>query len=184
MSDTHNDHESAIKTPKQLIVAILAAILVPIVIIVLLANFVTDTKKVGEGSEGQTPEAIAARLKPVADENFTFKDVNAPKQLLAGADIYKSTCSACHAAGLAGSPKFGDKAAWGPRIAQGYSTLVEHAIKGIRTMPPKGGNPDFDDVEIAGAVAFMANEAGAKFKAPDLTPAAPAAAPAAAASAN
>jgi cytochrome c5 len=184
MSDTHNDHESAIKTPKQLVVAILAAILVPIVIIVLLAHFVTDTKRVGVGSDAQTPEAIAARLKPVADENFTFKDVNAPKQLLAGADVYKSTCFACHAAGLAGAPKVGDKAAWGSRIAQGYSTLVEHAVKGIRAMPAKGGNPDLDDIEIAGAVAFMANQAGAKFKEPDLTPATRAAASAAAAPAK
>ena len=166
MSDTHNDHDTPIKTPKQLIVAILAAILVPIIIIVLLASFVTGNKTVGEGSAAQTPEAIAARLKPVADENFTVKDGSAPKVLIAGADVYKTTCFACHGAGLAGAPKVGDKAAWGPRIAAGYSKLVEHAITGIRAMPAKGGNPDLDDLEVASAVVFMANQAGAKFAEP------------------
>ena len=181
MSDAHNDHESVIKTPKQLIAAIAASFLVPIICIVLLANYVTTTPKVGAGSEALTPEAIAARLKPVADEGFTLKDVNAPKVLQAGADVYKTVCMACHANGVAGSPKTGDAAAWSARIAQGYDTLVSHAIMGIRAMPAKGGNPDLDDVEVARAVVFMANQAGAKFKEPEVK--APAAAAAAAASA-
>ena len=61
------------------------------------------------------------------------------------------------------APKIGDKAQWEPRIAQGYETLVSHAVNGIRTMPAKGGNPDLSDAEIAAAVAEMANQAGAKF---------------------
>lgn len=178
MSDAHNEHESAIKTPKQLIVAIVAGFLVPIICIVLLVQYVANNKKVGVGSQAQTPEAIAARIKPVADQGFTLKDVNAPKQLQAGAAIYQTTCSACHATGVAGSPKAGDAAAWAPRIAQGFDMLVSHAVSGIRAMPAKGGNPDLDDVEIARAVVFMANQSGAKFKEPEVK------APAAAASAE
>lgn len=171
MSDAHHEHESAIRTPKQLIVAVIAAFLVPIICIVLLVQYVTNNKQVGAGSDGQTAEAIAARIHPVADDGFTLKDANAPKQLQTGEAVYTSTCSACHASGAAGSPKVGDAGAWSSRIGQGYDTLVSHALKGIRAMPAKGGNPDLDDLEVARAVAFMANKSGAKFS----EPAAPAA---------
>jgi hypothetical protein len=69
----------------------------------------------------------------------------------------------------------GDAGSWSARIAQGYDTVLKHAIEGLRAMPAKGGNPDLDDVEVARAVVFMANQSGAKFKEPDV-PAAPAAA--------
>jgi cytochrome c5 len=183
MSDAHNEHESAIKTPKQLIAAIVAAFLVPIAIIVLLVHFVTGDPKTGAGSEGQTPEAIAARIAPVADQGYTLKDVNAPKQLQDGVAVYKAVCSACHANGTLGAPKFGDAGAWSARIAQGYDTLLSHALGGLRQMPAKGGNADLDDVEVARAVVYMANQAGGKFKEPEVK-AAPAAAAAPAASAE
>ncbi|MBC7413803.1 MAG: cytochrome c5 family protein, partial [Herminiimonas sp.] len=67
----------------------------------------------------------------------------------------------------AGAPKLGEVAAWSARLAQGYDTLVTHAVGGIRAMPAKGGNPDLDDVEVARAVAYMGNQAGAKFKEPE-----------------
>ncbi len=184
MSDAHNEHESAIKTPKQLIAAIAASFIIPIVCIILLVQYVANNKKDGAGSESQKPEAIAARIKPVADEGFTLKDVNAPKQLQAGAEVYKAVCSACHATGAAGSPKMGDAGAWSARIAQGYDKLVSNAIKGIRAMPAKGGNPDLDDAEVASAVVFMANQSGAKFKEPELKAAIPAASAPAATATN
>jgi cytochrome c5 len=168
MSDTHNEHESAIKTPKQLIVAIAASFIIPIICIVLLVQYVTSDRKAGVGSQAQSPEAIAARLKPVADEGFTLKDMNAPKQLQAGAEVYKAVCAACHATGAAGAPKFGDAASWSVRIAQGYATLLKHGIEGLRAMPAKGGNPDLDDVEVARAIVYMANESGAKFPEPQV----------------
>ena len=72
MSDAQNEHETVIKTPKQLIAAVIAGFLVPIICIVLLVQYVSNEKKVGAGSDSQTPEAIAARLRPVADEGFTL----------------------------------------------------------------------------------------------------------------
>jgi cytochrome c5 len=185
MSDAQNEeHQSAIKTPKQLIIAVAAGFLVPIICIVLLVQYVTAGKKVGAGSEGQTPEAIAARIQPVADAGFTFKDVNAPKQLLSGEEVFKSTCAACHATGAAGAPKVGDAGAWGPRLADGYDKVVGYALHGLRAMPAKGGNPDLDDIEVARAVVYMANQSGGKFKEPEVpAPAAPAAAADASASA-
>ena len=178
MSDAHNEHhESAIKTPKQLIAAVLAGFIIPIICIVLLVEYVTNGQTTGAGSAGQTPEMIAARIKPVASEGFTFRDSNAPKQLLSGEEVFKSTCAACHGAGIAGAPKVGDPAAWKARIGEGYDKLLAHAINGLNAMPPKGGNPDLDDVEIARTVVYMANQSGAKFKDPEVK--APAAAPAA-----
>lgn len=175
MSDAHNEHESAIKTPKQLIAVIAASFLIPIICIILLVEYVTSADKVGAGSTAQTPEAIAARIKPVADEGFTLKDVNAPKQLQTGEAVYKAVCAACHTTGAAGAPKTGDAAGWSARLAQGYAKLVEHAIHGLRAMPAKGGNPDLDDVEVERAVVYMANQSGAKFKEPEVkAPAAPA----------
>lgn len=177
MSDAHDEHESAIKTPKQLIVAILAGFLVPIIAIVLLVQYVSNDKKVGAGSSALTAEAVAARISPVADQGFNFKDANGPKTLQSGETVYKTICSACHDSGAAGAPKFADAAAWGPRIAQGYDKVVANAIGGLRAMPAKGGNPDLDDIEVARAVVHLANAGGAKFKEPEVK--APAAAAAA-----
>jgi cytochrome c5 len=180
MSDAHNEHESVIKTPKQLIAAVAAGFLVPIICIVLLVQYVSNADKVGAGSSSQTPEAIAARLRPVADEGFTLKDVNAPKQLQSGEAVFKAVCAACHATGAAGAPKVGDAGAWSARIGQGEAALFDHAIKGIRAMPAKGSNPDLDDVEVQRAVVYMANQSGGNLKEPK-APAAAAAAPAASA---
>jgi cytochrome c5 len=76
----------------------------------------------------------------------------------AGEALFKQTCATCHATGVAGAPKLGDKAAWGPRIAQGIPTLVQNAIKGKNAMPPKGGS-SASEAEIRAAVEYMANAA-------------------------
>jgi cytochrome c5 len=174
MSDPHNEHESAIRTPKQLVAAVAGFFLVTVIGIILLVSFVTTTRLTGAGTESQSAESVAARLRPVADEGYTLKDVNAPKVLQAAEAVYTAICAACHTSGAAGAPKLGDAGAWAPRIAQGYDTLLKHAIEGIRAMPAKGGNPDLDDVEVARAVVYMTNKSGAKFKEPEV-PAAPAA---------
>jgi cytochrome c5 len=69
--------------------------------------------------------------------------------------VYDKACTVCHGAGIAGAPKAGDKAAWSPRIAQGKQTLYDHAIKGIRAMPAKGGNAALSDDEVKAAVDVM-----------------------------
>ena len=80
MSDAHNEHETVIKTPKQLIAAVVAGFIVPILCIVLLVQYVINNPRVGQGSDGQSEEAIAARIAPIADAGFTLRDANAPKQ--------------------------------------------------------------------------------------------------------
>jgi cytochrome c5 len=180
MSDAnHSEHQSFIRTPKQLIAAVAGFFLVIVIGIILLVAFATNHRLTGAGAETQSADAVASRLKPVADEGFVLKDANAPKVLQNGQAVYTAVCVACHGTGAAGAPKVGDAGAWTARIAQGYDTLVQHAVQGIRAMPAKGGNPDLDDVEVARAVVYMANQGGAKFKEPE----APAAAAAAAATA-
>ncbi len=180
MSDAHNEHESMIKTPKQLIAVVAASFIVPIICIILLVQYVASDKQESEGlTKEEITAATVARIQPVADQGYKFLDANAPKELQSGEAVYKTTCLACHGSGAAGAPKVGDAGAWAGRIAQGYSTVVEHAIKGLRAMPAKGGNPDLDDIEVARAVVFMANQSGGKFKEPEVK-AAPAAASAAA----
>lgn len=79
-----------------------------------------------------------------------------------GQTVYSSTCAMCHAAGVAGAPKPGDKADWQPRIAQGKDTLYQHAIAGYQgkkgMMPPKGGNTSIPDADVKAAVDFMVDQ--------------------------
>ncbi|MDO9282106.1 MAG: c-type cytochrome [Methylotenera sp.] len=109
---------------------------------------------------------VIENIKPVAMVELASAENTGAKVEKSGEEVVKGVCAMCHEAGLMNSPKLGDKAQWAPRIAQGYETLVKHAIEGIRTMPARGGNPALTDGEIANAVAHMANAAGAKFTAP------------------
>ncbi len=86
-----------------------------------------------------------------------------------GADVYKSTCAACHATGAAGAPKLGDKTAWGKRNEQGLAVLIKSSIKGKKAMPAKGGQSALSDMEVARAVVHMANAGGGKLKEPKAT---------------
>lgn len=167
------EHENFIKTPKQLVIIVVLAFVVPILLIIMLAQLMTGDKKM---RPDELPTAIAERLKPVGE-----LVIAGPKVLLTGDKVYETVCQTCHAAGLAGAPKLGDKVAWAKVIAQAQATSVAHALSGIRAMPPRGGNSDLTDEEVAGAVVFMVNQAGADWKAPELK--APAAAPAQAAAA-
>ena len=171
-------HSSPIKSPKQLIVVVVLAFVVPIVVIVLVTQLVTS----GRLGSQESDKDMLLRIQPVG--HVVIGEAGPPKGSLTGDAVYGQVCKACHEAGLAGAPKFGDKAAWGPRIAQGQSTLVQHAVAGFQgktgVMPPKGGNTELTDAEVARAVVYMANQAGATWKEPS-APAAPATATASAA---
>jgi cytochrome c5 len=157
MSD---QHETPIKTPRQLIIVIVLAFIVPITLMVLLSQLVTS----GEKGLQDNHNAVLARIKAVGE--VTLAAPSGPKGQATGAEVYNLVCKTCHEAGLAGAPKVGDKAAWGKAIAQGQPTTVNHAVNGIRGMPAKGGNPDLETVEVERAVVFMANQAGASWKEP------------------
>lgn len=99
------------------------------------------------------PEAAAVATTPAVASAAGAGD------LVKGEQVYTATCLACHGAGVLGAPKFGDKAAWGPRIAQGIDTLHKHSIEGIRMMPPKGGNASLKDEDVKAAVDYMVSKA-------------------------
>ena len=163
MSNSHDQHEAhtgPIKSPKQLVWASIAAFVVPVFIIIGLVFYVTSANKEAPGA-GDAERALAERIQKVG--TVEVRDANRP--LKAGEEVYKAQCAACHASGAAGAPKFGDAGAWGPRIKQGFETLVNSALKGKGAMGAQGGG-DFTDIEIARAVAFMANNGGGKFEEP------------------
>ena len=177
MSDTHEEaHTGPIKNPKQFLVTVIASFVIPVFIIIGLVYFVTSKDKPAAGN-GNPEKALAERIQKVG--SVEIRDANRP--LRNGDEVYKVQCAACHGTGAAGAPKFEDAAAWAPRLKQGFEALVASSLKGKGAMAPQGGG-DFNDLEIARGVAYMANAAGGKFPIPE-KPAADGAAPAAAAAA-
>ncbi len=81
-----------------------------------------------------------------------------------GEAIYRDNCAHCHDQGVLGAPRIGDRKAWKGRIAEGKRMQVRMAIKGIRKMPPRGGNPKLSDEEVERAVVYLLNRSGAKFE--------------------
>ena len=159
-------HGAPIKTPGQLIAAVIAGFAVPIIIIVLLAYYVDNSTRTGAGTDSLSEAEVTARIKPLAQVDV--RDANAPRVYKTGEEVYKAVCSACHASGAAGAPKFTNTADWAPRISQGFDTLLHTALAGKGGMPPRGGTSpdDYSDFEIARAVAYMANNSGASFPEP------------------
>ena len=158
--DQHEAHTGPVKTPKQMLLLSLASFIIPVFIIIGLVFYVTSANKEAPGTS-DAERAVAQRIQKIGA--VEVRDANRP--LKAGEDVYKAQCSACHATGAAGAPKFGDAGAWGARIKQGFDTLVNSALKGKGAMGAQAGG-DFNDTEIARAVAYMANNGGAKFEEP------------------
>ena len=162
---------------------LIAALVVLTVILFIVAQMVggKPTKAVEATVDAK---AVAERIKPVGE--LTVGAVEAVKATTAastvmdaiipsanaaaavgaaddkGKKIYDASCMACHAAGVAGAPKLGDKANWAPRIAQGADTMYTHAIKGFQgkagMMPPKGGNMSLKDDDVKAAVDYMVSQ--------------------------
>ena len=156
-------HEGPIKTPKQLILTVLASFVVPVVVIILLVNFVDFGTKTGAGSNAMEEEAVARRIQPVGQ--LKLRMAGATAALRSGEQVYQAQCAACHAAGVAGAPKLGDAAGWGPRIKTGLASLLNSALKGKGAMTPLGGG-ELSEIEIGRAVVYLSNQGGAKFDEP------------------
>lgn len=162
MSDNSHDeeHTGPIKTPKQLLMTVFLSFVAPVIIIIGLVFFVVSGNKPAAGA-ADVERSIALRIQKVG--TVEIRDAN--RELKTGEQVFKAQCTACHTAGVAGAPKFGDTAAWGPRIATGLEALLHSALKGKGAMGAQGGG-DFEDLEIARAVVYMANSGGAKFEPP------------------
>ncbi|MBU6438923.1 MAG: cytochrome c5 family protein [Betaproteobacteria bacterium] len=167
-------------TLRKLIVILLVGFAVPVIILVLIAHFIaveTEPPAASEavGSQAATEQRIApvAQASAAAPAAAATASASAPAAKAtaasapaaggttvadAGKKVYESTCIACHGAGIAGAPKFGDKAEWGPIIAQGMPTLYDRALHGYTgkrgMMPPKGGSTA-SDADVKAAVDYM-----------------------------
>jgi cytochrome c5 len=167
-------HTGPIKNPKQLLLVVFFSFVIPIFAIIALVYYVTSANKPAPG-EANAERSVAQRIQKIG--TVEIRDANRP--LKAGAEVYAAQCAACHASGAAGAPKFGDVAAWAPRLKTGFEALWNSALKGKNAMGAQGGG-NFSDIEIGRAVVHMTAAAGGKFAEP-AAPAAAVEAPAAAA---
>ena len=163
-----NDHTSAhdeahtgpIKTPKQLLMTVFLSFVIPVFGIIGLVQYVGSANKPAAGAT-ESELSVAQRIQKVG--SVEIRDAN--RALKAGEEVYKAQCAACHTAGVAGAPKFGDVAAWAPRLASGFEALWNSALKGKGAMGPQSGG-DFNDIEVGRAVVYLTAAAGGKFAEP------------------
>jgi cytochrome c5 len=124
-----------------------------------VAQVYADPKYVASTTERIQPPVRVA----VAGQDNSALQIAAPAQGAAvapavpkdGPALYAAVCQTCHATGLVGAPRFGDHAAWAPRIAKGKATLYEHALKGFNAMPAKGARTDLSDELIKAGVDYL-----------------------------
>lgn len=170
MAEQGEESSGLIKTPKQLIVVVVIALFLPVAVAVMFSQLATSGRSSGDLSE----EAVARRIQPMARVELAPAAASpapapaaatsapaapAPAATGPGKKVYDGACVACHATGVAGAPKFGDKAAWAPRLKAGVDGLTASAIKGKGAMPPKGGNTSIPDADIKAAVEYMTTAA-------------------------
>lgn len=183
----HQENASWIKTPKQLLIVVVIAFAGTVALILSVVHLATQPT-IGSGTPGMSEKAIAKRLEPVGQfvaaaggqapaEKAAAKQpqpapaAKPPQQPApaagkpetaaggTGKAVFDKVCSVCHATGVAGAPKFGDKAAWAPRIKTGMDTLYQAALHGKGAMPPKGGHTELADADVKAAVDYMVDHA-------------------------
>ncbi|QJR16915.1 c-type cytochrome [Usitatibacter palustris] len=183
MSEHHDPIQDNIEThPVKLAIGIVIGAVALIIGIILLAQFAVNAYggRSLKDDAAMKPDQVAKRLAPIAS---LAVDPNAPPPAAApaaapapgavaavaipppaaakaggaasGKATYDTACTACHGAGIAGAPKFGDKAAWAPRIKTGTEALYASVLKGKGAMPPKGGNTALSDADVKAAVDYM-----------------------------
>lgn len=161
--------DSAFWTRFSLLVGALVALTFVLFVLAQIVGAMVEKEPTAQAKAAA--EALAERIKPVgqlmlagdAGDKVMNTLVPAANAAANGESTYKAACAVCHAAGVAGAPKFGDKASWKDRIAQGKDTLYEHALKGFQGkvgfMPAKGGNAALPDADVKAAVDYMVSAA-------------------------
>lgn len=157
-------HEMTKTTPQSFLLALLGGLFAPGLAIAMIVFYLVGIQgsQVDAEAAAMSDQAVRDRIQPFGQSLAI--DPNAPRVERAGEQVYNEICASCHGSGALESPKFEDKAAWGPRIGKGYDTLLTHALKGFNKMPARGGDPDLSDLEVARGIVHMTNAAGAKFE--------------------
>jgi cytochrome c5 len=166
------DHDRTFFDTFMLVLGILLGITIGLII---LARVIAgQTSGAHKATDPVYQQEVLARIAPVGrvavagQDNSALAPQAATEPVAAAEDlpgdaVYNQACVACHGAGIAGAPKFGDKAAWAPRIAQGLDTLHTHALQGFQGkagyMPPKGGRTDLSDQSVINAVDYIVGAA-------------------------
>jgi cytochrome c5 len=137
-----------------------------LVIIAIVISFVAiglvDEKPMSAAAE----KKVLDRIKPLGELATTLAEAKKASPIveppvvvatepMSAEQVYNTACMACHSTGVAGAPKTGDVAAWAPRIAQGESVLFEHATKGFKGMPARGGSAQLSDADVTAAIDYM-----------------------------
>ncbi|HQU16376.1 MAG TPA: c-type cytochrome [Gammaproteobacteria bacterium] len=132
------------------------------VVFVLVAHYLEgrfDTANTGQSRAAQAQ--LLARIAPLGQVHVAGEPAPsaaapaaAKAKIMTGEEVYHTVCSACHATGVMGAPKFGNKVLWAPHVAKGMDVLFQHALHGFKLMPPKGGS-NLPDQDIKNAVEYM-----------------------------
>ena len=133
--------------------------IVTIIIGIVLTLVIWPLSMIGKGSSSGSSDEAELRIQPIAHVEKQKVVVQSDGKPRTGEMVYNTVCKACHEAGVAGAPKTGDKAAWGPRIATGLAALLKSASDGKNAMPPKGGAADLTDAELKAAVEYLTGKA-------------------------
>ena len=124
-----------------------------------IATYYSLQTRMNNGQTAAQALEAAQRIRPVGEVAIEAPATSAaPVAARSGEAVYNAACIACHATGAAGAPKLGDKAAWSPRLAQGESTLLKHALEGFKGMPAKGGCADCSDAEAKTALNHLVSK--------------------------
>lgn len=156
----HDAHAAPAPSAFKKIASIVVLLGLPLLVVGSLVSYY-KAQSGGQIASDMSEEAVAGRIQKVGMLQLG-ESTREPKT---GEEVYQAQCTTCHATGLVGAPKFGDAAAWAPRIATGYAALLDSALKGKNNMAAQGGGA-FADFEVGRGVVYMANAAGAKFEEP------------------
>ncbi len=157
--------------------AVLGILVAIALVLVGISRLVDSGPKGARDTEDPLMQASAEeRIRPFAEVAVSGEDNSAKEiektavaiaapaaagasQPMDGKSVFQNSCNACHGTGLLNAPKFGDRAAWSPRIAKGLPTLEKHALEGFNQMPAKGGNVGLPDQAVRDAVEYMVSQA-------------------------
>ena len=121
-------------------------------------NVVDDTADVKAAANSKATPTQTTTETPKTATSQRAATPAGKAELKVGQKIYQTYCFACHASGLAGAPKLGDKAAWTERLQQGMQAMLNNVKKGMGAMPPKGTCATCTDQQLLDAINYMLAE--------------------------